>query len=53
MKAESAKSAARRSIAEIAESLPGSAPLAREFFEKLYWYDQVIFDTSTYAEGVR
>jgi len=32
-----------RSIAEIAESLPGAA---REFFEKLYWYDQIVFDTS-------
>ena len=33
----------RRSIAEIAESLPGARS---EFFEKLYWYDQVVFDTS-------
>jgi len=32
-----------RSIAEIAESLPGAG---REFFEKLYWYDQIVFDTS-------
>ena len=36
----------RRSVSEIVESLPGSAPLAREFFEKLYWYDQVVFDAS-------
>lgn len=36
----------RRSISEIVESLPQSAPLAREFFEKLWWYDQVVFDTS-------
>jgi SAM-dependent methyltransferase len=36
----------RRSVSEIVESLPGSASLAREFFEKLYWYDQVVFDTS-------
>jgi len=36
----------RRSISEIVESLPGSAPPAREFFEKLYWYDQVVFDAS-------
>lgn len=35
-----------RSISEIVESLPESAPLAREFFQKLYWYDQVVFDTS-------
>ncbi len=34
----------RRSIAEILES--GSTPMAREFFEKLWWYDQVVFDTS-------
>jgi len=32
-----------RSIAEIAELLPGAG---REFFEKLYWYDQIVFDTS-------
>jgi len=36
----------RRSVSEIVESLPQSAPLAREFFEKLWWYDQVVFDTS-------
>ena len=36
----------RRSVAEIVASLPGSAPLAREFFEKLWWYDQVVFDTT-------
>src|SRR6185369_12361779 len=36
----------RRSISEIVEWLPTSALLAREFFEKLYWYDQVVFDAS-------
>jgi hypothetical protein len=36
----------RRSVSEIVESLPGSAPLAREFFEKLWRYDQVVFDAS-------
>jgi SAM-dependent methyltransferase len=36
----------RRSVSEIVESAPESAPLAREFFEKLWWYDQVVFDTS-------
>ena len=36
----------RRSISEIAETVKVSAPLAREFFQKLWWYDQVVFDTS-------
>jgi len=36
----------RRSVSEIVESLPGSAPLARKYFEKLWWYDQVVFDAS-------
>jgi SAM-dependent methyltransferase len=36
----------RRSVSEIVESFPGSAPLAPEFFEKLSRYDQVVFDTS-------
>jgi hypothetical protein len=36
----------RRSVSDIVESLPQSAPVAREFFEKLWWYDQVVFDTS-------
>ena len=36
----------RRSVAEIVETVAGSAPLAREFFEKLWRYDQVVFDTS-------
>ena len=36
----------RRTISEIVESLPGSAALVRDFFEKLWWYDQVVFDAS-------
>jgi SAM-dependent methyltransferase len=35
----------RRSIAEIVEKAEDSAA-AREFFERLWWYDQVVFDTS-------
>lgn len=33
----------RRSILEIVD---GAAPLARDFFQKLWWHDQVVFDTS-------
>ena len=36
----------RRSISEIAETAKAPAPLAREFFQKLWWYDQAVFDTS-------
>jgi hypothetical protein len=36
----------RRSVAEIVEKVDGASPLAREFFEKLWRYDQVVFDTS-------
>ena len=36
----------RRSVSEIVQGVPGSGPLARAFFEKLWWYDQVVFDTS-------
>ena len=36
----------RRTISEILKSLPGSTPLAREFFQKLWCYDQVVFNTS-------
>ena len=36
----------RRSVSEIVETLPASALLAREFFEKLWCYDQVVFDAS-------
>jgi hypothetical protein len=36
----------RRSIAEIVDVVKDSAPRARNFFEKLWRYDQVVFDTS-------
>ena len=36
----------RRSVSEIVEAVPESGPLAREFFQKLWWYDQVVFDTT-------
>jgi SAM-dependent methyltransferase len=36
----------RRSVAEIVEKVEGASPLAREFFEKLWRYDQVVFDTT-------
>jgi SAM-dependent methyltransferase len=36
----------RRSIAEIVEQVKDSAPRARDFFEQLWNYDQVVFDTS-------
>lgn len=37
---------ARRSVAEIVEMVEGASPVAREFFEKLWRYDQVVFNTS-------
>jgi SAM-dependent methyltransferase len=36
----------RRSISEIVETVKYSSPFARDFFEKLWWYDQVVFDLS-------
>ena len=38
----------RRSIAEIVDRAGGTRTLsrARTFFEKLFWYDQVVFDAS-------
>ena len=36
----------RRSISEIVEKVAGITPIARKFFEKLWHYDQVVFDTS-------
>ena len=36
----------RRSISEIVESVKYSSPIARDFFEKLWSYDQVVFDIS-------
>ncbi|HEX6729514.1 MAG TPA: class I SAM-dependent methyltransferase [Pyrinomonadaceae bacterium] len=35
-----------RSISEIVKGKKKASSLAREFFEKLWWYDQVVFDTS-------
>ncbi|HET6974157.1 MAG TPA: class I SAM-dependent methyltransferase [Pyrinomonadaceae bacterium] len=35
----------RRSVKEIVELVAGSEPTARKFFEKLWRYDQVVFDT--------
>jgi SAM-dependent methyltransferase len=37
---------ARRSIAEIVEQVTDARPRARNFFEQLWRYDQVVFDTS-------
>jgi SAM-dependent methyltransferase len=36
----------RRNIAEIVEAVKYSSPVTRDFFEKLWWYDQVVFDLS-------
>ena len=36
----------RRSISEIIDQVEGSTAPAQVFFEKLWWYDQVVFDTS-------
>ena len=36
----------RRTIGAIVESMTGSSPRARAFFEKLWNYDQVVFDAS-------
>jgi SAM-dependent methyltransferase len=36
----------RRNISEIVETVKYSSPLARDFFEKLWWYDQVVFNLS-------
>lgn len=42
----------RRSIAEIADHAPGTdRSLARTFFEKLWQYDQVVFDASSVASA--
>ena len=37
----------RRNIAEIVELVEGFAPLARDYFQNLWRYDQVIFNTSS------
>ena len=36
----------QRTIGAIVESVPDSSPRARDFFEKLWQHDQVVFDTS-------
>jgi hypothetical protein len=36
----------QRNISEIVETVKYSSPVARDFFEKLWWYDQVVFDMS-------
>lgn len=36
----------RRTIGEIVDTLEGSGPRARDFFQNLWRYDQVVFDTS-------
>jgi SAM-dependent methyltransferase len=40
----------QRSIAEIAPAL-ADRERARDFFERLWWWDQVVFDTSRQPEG--
>jgi len=39
----------RRSIAEIVANVAGAESRASQFFDKLWWYDQVVFDTSNLA----
>lgn len=36
----------RRTIGQIVDTVEGSGLRARDFFQKLWWYDQVVFDTS-------
>ena len=36
----------QRNISEIVEAVKYSSPHARSFFEKLWWYDQAVFDIS-------
>ena len=36
----------RRTIGQIVDTVEGSGPRARDFFQKLWRYDQVVFDTS-------
>jgi hypothetical protein len=36
----------QRSISEIVEAVKYSPPHARNFFEKLWWHDQAVFDIS-------
>jgi hypothetical protein len=36
----------RRSVSEILDESKGTSETTRNFFEKLWWYDQAVFDTS-------
>ena len=36
----------RRSVGEIVENVKGDSSRATQFFDKLWWHDQVVFDTS-------
>jgi hypothetical protein len=36
----------RRKISEIVEELNVDPAVARNYFQNLWWYDQVVFDTS-------
>ena len=36
----------RRTVGQIVDTVEGAGPRARDFFQKLWWYDQVVFDTS-------
>jgi hypothetical protein len=42
----------QRNIGAIVESLDGSSARARDFFKKLWLYDQVVFDTSKAQQTV-
>ena len=36
----------RRSIGDIVENVKGESSHASQFFDKLWWHDQVVFDAS-------
>jgi hypothetical protein len=36
----------RRTIGQIVGMIEGAGPRVRDFFQQLWWYDQVVFDTS-------
>ena len=36
----------RRTIDQIVDTVEGFGSRARDFFQKLWWYDQIVFDTS-------
>jgi hypothetical protein len=39
----------RRSVGEIVETVKSESSHASQFFDKLWWHDQVVFDTSKAA----